>query len=49
MPPSYWVEALHAATYLINLLPTKTLSFETPFFALHGIHPTYTHLRVFGC
>ena len=49
MPPSYWVEALGAATYLLDILPTKTLGFVTPHFALHGALPTYDHLRVFGC
>lgn len=49
LPSSFWVEALHTATHLINRHPTKTLQFHTPFFALYGIHPTYNHLRVFGC
>lgn len=49
LPPSYWVEALHTATYLHNILPTKRLNFFTPTFALYGRHPTYDHLRVFGC
>ena len=49
MPPSYWVEALGVATYLLNILPTKTLGFATPHFALHRVSPTYNHLRVFGC
>jgi hypothetical protein len=49
MPPSYWVEALNTATVLFNILPTKTLGFITPQFALHGVLPSYDHLRVFGC
>ena len=49
IPPVYWAESLHTATYLLNRHPTKTLGGLTPFFALHGTHPTYTHLRVFGC
>ncbi|KAG8076100.1 hypothetical protein GUJ93_ZPchr0006g44468 [Zizania palustris] len=49
LPASYWVEGLHTATYLLNRLPTKTLNFGTPFFHLYGSHPSYTHLRVFGC
>ena len=49
LPPSYWVEALHTATYLLNRLPTTTLNSATPFFALHAQHPSYSHLRVFGC
>ena len=49
LPPSFWVEALHTATHLINRHLTKTLHHHTPFFALYGAHPSYTHLRVFGC
>ena len=49
MPPSYWVEALHTATYLLNRHPTKTLASATPFFVLFKTQPSYDHLRVFGC
>jgi hypothetical protein len=47
--PAYWVEALHTATHLLNILPTKTLHFSTLDFALFGEAPVYDHLRVFGC
>ena len=49
LPPSYWVEALHTATYLLNRRPSKTLAQQTPYTALHGSPPSYNHLRVFGC
>lgn len=50
LPPVYWVEALHTATYLVNRLPTKTLaSSSTPFFHLYSTQPSYEHLKVFGC
>lgn len=49
LPSFFWVEALHTATHLINRHPTKTLQHHTPYFALYGAHPSYTHLRVFGC
>jgi hypothetical protein len=49
MPPSYSVEALNTATVLFNILPTKTLGFVTPQFALHGVLPSYDDLCVFGC
>ena len=49
MPPSYWVEALHVATHLLNILPTKTLKSSTPHLSLFGVQPSYEHLRVFGC
>jgi hypothetical protein len=29
-PPSYWVEALHVATHLLNILPTKTFQSSIP-------------------
>jgi hypothetical protein len=49
VPPSFWVAALGTATYLLNILPTKTLALSTPHFALFGQNPSYEHLRVFGC
>jgi hypothetical protein len=49
LPPHYWAKALTTATYLLNCLPTKTVAHRTPYFALFGIHPSYDHLRVFGC
>lgn len=49
MPSTYWVEALHTATYLLNRRPTKPLHFLTPYQALFGQPPKYDHLRVFGC
>jgi len=49
MPPSYWVEGMHIATHLLNILPTKTLVSSTPHLALFGVPPSYDHLRVFGC
>jgi hypothetical protein len=48
IPAAYWAEALCAATYLLNLCPTKTLPFATPQFALFGTHPDLSHLRVLG-
>jgi hypothetical protein len=49
IPPTFWAAALGTATYLLNILPTKTLASGTPHFALLGKHPSYEHLRVFGC
>jgi hypothetical protein len=49
LPASYWAEALHTATHLLNRLPSKAVSHPTPYFALYGTAPTYDHLRVFGC
>jgi hypothetical protein len=49
LPPVYWVEALHTATYLVNRLPTKTLASSTPHYHLYSTQPSYEHLKVFGC
>ena len=48
VPPTFWVAALSTTTYLLNILPTKTLDFSTLHFALHGTLPSYEHLCVFG-
>jgi hypothetical protein len=45
----YWAESLHAATYLLNLLPTNVILAPSPHFGLFGTTPSYAHLRVFGC
>ena len=31
LPSSFWVEALHRAVHILNILPTKTLQNRTPF------------------
>jgi hypothetical protein len=49
VPATYWAEALHTATHLLNRLPSKAVSHPTPHFALYGTAPSYDHLRVFGC
>jgi hypothetical protein len=45
----YWAEGLHTAVYLLNHLPTKTISAACPHVALFGSAPLYEHLCVFGC
>ncbi|KAJ0028636.1 hypothetical protein Pint_36096 [Pistacia integerrima] len=47
-PLFLWVEAFSTSVYLMNRLPSSTLNFETPYFALHGKHPIYSSLRAFG-
>ena len=47
-PLFLWVEAFTTAVYLMNRLPSSALNFESPYFMLHGNHPTYSSLRVFG-
>jgi hypothetical protein len=49
MPPQYWVECLHTATYLLNHLPMKSITTSCPYTAPYNTLPTYKHLRVFWC
>lgn len=49
MPPSYWTYAFATETYLINRVPTKTLSMASPYSQLFKMEPHYSKLRVFGC
>ena len=49
LPPRFWVESLHTATYLLNRLPSTASPAPTSHHALFGTPPRYNHLRVFGC
>jgi len=49
LPPRFWAESLHTATYLLNRLPSSASPAPTPHHALFGNPPRYDHLRVFGC
>ncbi|GJY98613.1 ribonuclease H-like domain-containing protein [Tanacetum coccineum] len=49
LPPSFWVEALHMATYLLNLFPSTDINNEIPFSKLFHKEPDYSRLCIFGC
>ena len=49
LPPRFWAESLHTATYLLNRLPSTASPAPTPHQALFGTPPRYDHLRIFGC
>lgn len=50
IPKYLWVEAIYAATYLINRSPTEALkSCKTPAEMWYGTKPDVSKLRVFGC
>lgn len=48
VPPQYWVESIETATYLVNILPTKTLKNLLHAEILFRITSSYDHIRVFG-
>jgi len=43
-----WAEAINTTVYLKNRSPTKCLGFKTPFEALFGLKPAFSHLRILG-
>ena len=49
VPLTLWVEVALTSIHLINLLPTPTLGWTTPYTLLFGRPPVYSHLRTFGC
>ena len=49
LPSQFWSFAIQTAMNLINLLPTASLGFLSPWFKLYGSHPDVTSLKVFGC
>ena len=49
VPLTLWVEAALTSVHLINLLPTPTLGWTTPYTLLFGRPLVYSHLRTFGC
>ena len=44
LPPQFWVEALHASTFLLNCRPYKPKALDTLFHLLHGRAPDYSVL-----
>lgn len=48
--PNYlWGEAVRHATYLINMIATRSLEAQTPYELFKGVKPNLEHLHVFGC
>jgi len=48
-PEYLWMDVFMTAVFLMNRLPSKTLSNKSPFEELYGSASDYTFLRVFGC
>jgi histone deacetylase 1/2 len=49
MPLQFSGEAFLNATYLINMLPNRTINNDTPIHRLLHTKPDYSYLHVFGC
>ena len=49
VPRRFWGDAVMAACYLINRIPTRILNDTSPFEVLNKTKPSLDHLRVFGC
>lgn len=49
MPTLFWGEAVRHSVYVLNRLPTRPLSGQTPYEAWTGFKPNIGHIRVFGC
>lgn len=49
MSMTYWVEALHMATHLFNILPSSAITNDIPYSRLFLKPVFYNHLRIFGC
>lgn len=49
MPAMLWGEAVRHSVYLLNRLPTRSLTGQTPYEAWFERKPNVSHVRVFGC
>lgn len=49
VPEKYWGEAVRHAVYVLNKLPTRSLSFVTPHEFCFGRKPSVESLKIFGC
>lgn len=49
LPYSFWGEALMAATYIKNRLPTRYNKETTPIELWTGIKPSVAHCKIYGC
>lgn len=48
LPLKFWWDSVVSSTYLINRLPTETLSQKSPFEVLFSRKPDYKFFKVFG-
>ncbi|KAM2112321.1 hypothetical protein ACFX1R_014852 [Malus domestica] len=48
IPVSFWGYALYTAVYLLNRVPSKSVS-QTPYEIWHGKSTNLNHIRIWGC
>lgn len=49
LPSVLWAEAIRHSVYVLNRLPTRVLTGQTPYEIWKGHKPDISHIRVFGC
>lgn len=49
LPAMFWGEAVRHTVYVLNRLPTRSLTGMTPYEAWSNRKPDIAHIRVFGC
>ncbi|KAL8119325.1 hypothetical protein AgCh_016736 [Apium graveolens] len=48
-PAEFWGEAIRHSVCILNRLPTRALSGQTPYEVWTGVKPNIGHIRVFSC
>ncbi|KAM1557067.1 hypothetical protein ACFX10_040537 [Malus domestica] len=48
LPVTFWGYALYTAAYLLNRVPSKSVS-QTPYEIRHGRKPSLKHIKIWGC
>ncbi|KAM0998333.1 hypothetical protein ACFX2C_008114 [Malus domestica] len=48
LPVTFWGYALYTAAYLLNRVPSKSVS-QTPYEIWHGRKPSLNHVKIWGC
>ncbi|KAM1643804.1 hypothetical protein ACFX2K_013588 [Malus domestica] len=48
LPVTFWGYALYTAAYLLNRVPSKSIS-QTPYEIWHGRKPSLNHIKIWGC